>query len=257
MQKFRSERLLGGERYAQVLDMLSSTAKFSLPKHPILKEARLPFYQDYTLIEISQEDAVSEEEAAIPDGITTTIADAPRSPLSLCYDPSFETSAAQREEASSVQPAPERLALGKPKAVFLDGSGRPIIYINQYAKFRISRLTVKDYARFYISQMRGKEGPFAIVEGPEDIPDLSSVAVDVRRNVEEMLHAKPFTYAGHYESDFYTLMCMILYGRTICSAKFIVPPYKVTASIDGTRRTFFPGEVYMLEQDVPLDMASS
>jgi hypothetical protein len=103
----------------------------------------------------------------------------------------------------------------------LDGTSLPIHAINASEPIRLNDSNVIDYLRFFCFFVRGEEGPFYLLERPDDLALPIDMDPTTTRAIKEL--ARPAQMGKNNEGQ-YLCNAVVLYSNLIFTASFGVRP---------------------------------
>lgn len=114
------------------------------------------------------------------------------------------------------------------KALFrLNGTSPAIHEVNAKAPLRLSEENVADYLRFFCLFVHGEEGPFYLLERPDDplLPGRNSLQPYEK-------HLKAVSYDGINEKGHFLLSGLVMYSNALFFANFAVQPTGMIRMLD-------------------------
>ena len=144
-------------------------------------------------------------------------------------------------------------------AFFLDGNGKtwwlpgitgPLHYVNDEENLELTEEQAADYLRFFCYFLRADEGPFALLESPDE---LEALTPDDPRLQPAREGCKPMVVKGTDDQGRFLLDCAIAYGNTRAASVFAVAPVGEVEMVDDVSFMTMDGLVPPLHPNLMLE----
>ena len=118
------------------------------------------------------------------------------------------------------------LLRGRSDTYWLDGQARPIHVVNALESLELTESTVLDYVRYFLFAMRGDQGPFVLIESPDEITAIDAAATANEADPASLESIRglwvPLRLEGRTQDDRFAVQATVAYADGLYASTFAV-----------------------------------